>query len=116
MKRTIPQCFFWQQDLHQAGYKILTIQVYQNHEPSIPEYQPFQVAAVFCASPSAGKRLLYHNPWLAQTPFYCIGQTTQQALQALGVSQVSVMGVGLSNWIQALCAAHKLALQEGPEP
>ena len=104
----------WHQDLQQSGFTVFSIQVYENREPNIPQHLPFRVAAVFCASPSAGKRLLAKNPWLMHAPFYCIGHTTQQALLALGVTQVTLMGVGLSNWTQALCAAHKLALQEGP--
>ncbi len=59
--------------------------VYQNVAPNFEPIEPFPVAAVFVAAPSAARRLIAHYPWIAQAPFLPIGPTTHAALEELGV-------------------------------
>ena len=76
-------------ELHRAlirlGQPVCDVTVYENIEPSLVATDPFPVAAVFVAAPSAAQRLLNHLPWLRQASFLPIGPTTESALRALGV-------------------------------
>ncbi|MBI4862880.1 MAG: uroporphyrinogen-III synthase [Candidatus Riflebacteria bacterium] len=84
--------------------------VYENVAPEIPRLAPFPVAAVFVASPSAARRLVAANPWVRQTRFLTIGPTTASAVRDLGVGSVRAIGSTLTDWIEHLCAAHRLAI------
>lgn len=74
--------------LRALGRSCSPLPVYAN-EASEPEpLEPFPVAAVFVAAPSAARRLLERAPWLCGVPFLAIGPTTRAALIELGVQRV----------------------------
>jgi uroporphyrinogen III methyltransferase/synthase len=107
--------------LESAGFTLMPLVVYENAEPRVPSVSPVPVAAVFVASPSAGKRLLEANPWLRGSPFVAIGPTTGSALRALGILRVQTVAMDRTAWIDALCAAYESALRlrnaaDGKEP
>ncbi len=97
--------------LVEAGMVLEPVEVYENIAPEIPRLEPFPVAAVFVASPSAGRRLLGANPWMRDCPFYTIGSTTASAHRDLGVSAVERIGAGFDAWVEALCAARTRAVR-----
>ena len=96
--------------LERAGFVLLPVVVYENLAPDIPAMAACPVAAVFAASPSAGRRLLGANPWLRKASFVAIGATTEKALRGLGVLSVKTAGPDPRAWVKALCAAYQAAL------
>lgn len=87
-----------------AGHRLQPLLVYRHVEPPLPHLQPF-AAVVQVASPSAARRLLSANPWLAGERFLAIGKTTAGALGELGVSQVELLGEHSASWEEALSRA-----------
>jgi uroporphyrinogen-III synthase len=82
-----------------------TLTVYSNDAPDVPALEPFDVAAVFVASPSAARRLLAAMPWMRSCPFVSIGPTTTGALRGLGVRRIEEPGPDPGQWQEALAAA-----------
>lgn len=77
--------------LEAAGIAVSDLSLHGPVEPPAQRHPPRPVAAVACASPSAARRLLAWNPWLADAPFVAIGPTTARALESeLGVRRVTV--------------------------
>ncbi len=101
--------------LSQAGMLLDPLIVYENIEPDIPVCEPFPVAGVFVASPSAARRLLEKNPWMKKNSFFAIGSTTARQLSDLGIERVGVLGAGFDNWLEALHEAHLQAVAEEEE-
>jgi uroporphyrinogen-III synthase len=91
--------------LQQAGHQIVPLIVYENVDPGVPALDPFEVAAVFVASPSAAKRLLEKNGWFREQSFFVIGRTSADALEELGVGSVTVVGPRFDDWVDALSRA-----------
>lgn len=91
--------------LRQAGFELATVEVYRNLEAPLPSTPRFPVAMVFCASPSAARRLLEAQPWLRTCRFACIGQTTAAALSELGVTEPLKLGATFDNWLETLARA-----------
>ncbi len=94
-------------DLRRAGIGCSPIVVYENVAPEVPALRPFPVAAVVVASPSAARRLLAANPWLAAAAFAAFGATTERALRDLGATRVHLTGTALPEQVarlEALCA------------
>jgi uroporphyrinogen-III synthase len=91
--------------LRQAGHQLEAGIVYENLEPEIESWPPFQVAAIFVASPSAAKRLLEKNPWMKEKSFLAIGPTTVTALQELGVDSCELIGAQSDSWLESLTRA-----------
>jgi len=92
-----------------------TLVVYDNPAPEIPAQEPFPVAAVFVAAPSAACRLLAALPWLLELPFVAIGPTTEQALLRLGARSVRVAAAGGSGPLEALLDAWRSAGERVPD-
>ena len=90
------------------GLKAHVAVVYENVAPPIPRMDPFPVAAVFVAAPSAAVRLLGALPWLEDAPFFTIGGTTRVAVEKLGVRRVHAMGPDLDTWRRTLMEATKI--------
>jgi uroporphyrinogen-III synthase len=97
--------------LEQAGFWIEPVIVYENAGPDIPRLEPTPVAAVFVASPSAAKRLVDKNPWIKDAHFCAIGPTTAAALKDLKVGSIEEVGTELDKQIEALCRAHRRAVE-----
>ncbi len=95
--------------LEAAGFQLTRVEVYRNEAPALPALAPFRAAAVFCAAPSAGRRLLAAYPFLRAAPFFCIGATTAQALRGLGAASVTPLGADRGRWVQALAEASAAA-------
>lgn len=74
--------------LNELGRPCLPLVVYANEAPVLPSLEPFPVAAVFVAAPSAARRLLQCAPWLRTHSFLAIGPTTAAALRELGVDRI----------------------------
>jgi uroporphyrinogen-III synthase len=74
--------------LRALGRPFESLPVYANDAPEGAPLEPFPVAAVFVAAPSAARRLLERAPWLRERPFLAIGPTTATALAELGVREV----------------------------
>jgi uroporphyrinogen-III synthase len=91
--------------LEESGHRVVPVVVYENVEPEIPGYEPFDVAAVFVASPSAARRLIRANPWIAERPFYAVGPTTGAAVRGLGVRESREAGTDFDGWVEALAEA-----------
>ncbi len=91
--------------LRQAGHQLETAIVYENLEPEIKSWPPFEVAAIFVASPSAAKRLLEKNQWMKEKLFMAIGSTTIAALQELGVDSCELIGAQSDSWLESLTRA-----------
>lgn len=101
--------------LEQAGFWVEPVIVYENVGPDIPRLEPSPVAAVFVASPSAARRLVDKNPWIKGAHFCAIGPTTAAALRDLGVGAVEEVGTQMDAQVEALCAAHRRAVEsDGP--
>jgi uroporphyrinogen-III synthase len=96
--------------LGEAGIGSISVVIYENASPAVPALGPFPVAAVFVASPSAARRLLEANPWMAQHAFLTIGLTTLKAVRELGVSRARAIGVDLDEHVAALTTAHEIAV------
>lgn len=96
--------------VEQAGYELFRLEVYKNVAPEIPCLQPFPVAAIFIASPSAAKRLLACNPWMQSSRFFTIGPTTYSALAELGVEQIESIGTQLQTWIDRFIDSYQRAI------
>ena len=77
----------------------------------MPVFDPFPVAAVFVAAPSAVERLLRYYPWLRDRPFLAIGATTQSALKELAVTTIIGTAQTLETQITMLTAAWHSELQ-----
>jgi len=92
--------------LRKAARPFQALQVYQNYAPPIPDLEPFPVAAVFVASPSAVRRLCRALPWMRTCPFLAIGPTTKRACLELGIPEVTESERGLEAWAHALEGAH----------
>jgi uroporphyrinogen-III synthase len=103
------------QVIKQAGHELVTIEVYQNITPKIPIFQPFQVAAVFVASPSAARRLIERNAWFIDCPFFAIGPTTAKRLVEHGVVKVTELNTDQKGWIDALYHAYHQAKKPAEE-
>jgi Uroporphyrinogen-III synthase len=95
--------------LRQAGYQLEDLIVYENVDVPIAALQPFPVAAVFIASPSAAQRLLTANPWMRDRRMFTIGKTTAQALTMLGAINVEEIGADSRQWIDVLFGAYREA-------
>jgi len=91
--------------LQHAGHQLEPGIVYENLAPEIASWQPFEVAAIFIASPSAVKRLLEKNPWMKEKSFLAIGSTTIAALQELGVESYEMIGTQFDSWLDSLTRA-----------
>jgi uroporphyrinogen-III synthase len=100
--------------LAEAGFELVPVEVYENAAPEVPGLEPFAVAAVFAASPSAARRLLAANPWMAGVDFVAIGPTTAAALEGLGVTRVTQAGKDFDSWVAALTGAHERAEKAAP--
>ncbi len=96
--------------LDRAGYMVEALEVYKNYTPDIPHLDPFPVAAVYVASPSAAQRLVENNPWIKDTLFCAIGPTTAAALGKLGVKRIEQIGMQSEKTVQALLHAYQCAL------
>jgi uroporphyrinogen-III synthase len=103
-------------DLAEAGHRVQAAVVYENVAPEIPEMDPFPVAAVFVASPSAARRLIHALPWMADERFCAIGPTTGQALEGLGVRRVQRVGIQLADQAEALSTAYRRAIDDQETP
>ncbi|HUU02123.1 MAG TPA: uroporphyrinogen-III synthase [Myxococcota bacterium] len=101
--------------LAQAGMNLEPVIVYENIEPDVPACQPFRVAGVFVASPSAARRLLEKNPWMNKNRFFTIGSTTSRQLAERGIESIDVLGAGFDNWLEALHQAYLQAVAEEKE-
>ena len=99
--------------LTNAGYQPEDLIVYENVDVPIAALQPFPVAAVFIASPSAAKRLLSANPWMRDARMFTIGKTTAQALRTLGDSNVEEIGADPRQWLEVLFRAYQEAAVPG---
>lgn len=99
--------------LKNAGYQLTDLVVYENIDVPIEPIAPFQVAAVFIASPSAARRLLSANPWMAGKRFFTIGKTTAGALKELGCTCVEEIGADLDTWVNILFRAYQDAIATG---
>ncbi len=84
--------------LGEAGHRLERLQVYRNIEPPIPRLEPFALAGVFVASPSAAGRLLDRNPWMRAATFFTIGDTTRRALEERGVADIVTIGADSRRW------------------
>lgn len=91
--------------LEEAECTTRTLTLYANDDPRVPALDPFPVAAVFVASPSAGRRLLDAMPWMKACPFVSIGPTTSRALRELGVESIREPGPAPEHWLRALLDA-----------
>jgi uroporphyrinogen-III synthase len=100
-----------QSALIKQGLTPIEVVVYENREPTMPLFDPFPVAAIFVAAPSAGERLLRHYPWLRDRPFLAIGATTQSALKELAVTTILGTAQTLETQITMLTAAWHSELQ-----
>ena len=97
--------------LAKAGMVLEPLVVYENLAPEIPASEPFGVAAVFIASPSAGQRLCAALPWIRCAPFFAIGPTTAAAMRSCASGPVKELGPGGTDvWLDPLCAAHQAAI------
>ncbi len=99
--------------LGEAGFKLEDLIVYENVDVPIVALQPFPVAAVFIASPSAAQRLLSANPWMRNARMFTIGKTTAQALRSLGDSNVEEIGADPRQWLEVLFHAYQKAAVPG---
>jgi len=99
--------------LEESGHRVAPVVVYENVEPEIPCYEPFEVAAVFVASPSAARRLIRSNPWIADRPFYSVGPTTGAAVRGLGVRETSEAGTDFDGWVETLADAWRRGTRAG---
>ena len=94
-----------EEGLASASIEVRPLTVYANEAPDVPSLEPFDVAAVFVASPSAARRLLSAMPWLRGCRFVSIGPTTTAALRALGASRIEEPGPDPGQWERSLAAA-----------
>ncbi len=99
--------------LTNAGYQLEDLIVYENVDVPIAALQPFPVAAVFIASPSAAQRLLAANPWMRNARMFTIGKTTARALRSLGGSRVEEIGADPRQWLEVLFRAYHEAAVSG---
>jgi uroporphyrinogen-III synthase len=99
--------------LTNAGYQLEDLIVYENVDVPIVALQPFPVAAVFIASPSAAQRLLSANPWMRNARTFTIGKTTAQALRSLGDGNVEEIGADPRQWLEVLFRAYQEATVPG---
>ena len=97
--------------LAHLGMSVATVMVYENVEPAVARLPEQPVAAVLAAAPSAARRLLAANPWLAGVPFVVPGDTTAKAVRALGVRDVRAAGPALAPQLEALLAAYRGAVE-----
>ncbi len=95
--------------LRALGRPFVSLPVYANEAPEGEVLEPFAVAAVFVAAPSAARRLLARAPWLRERPFLAIGPTTAAALSELGVGCVMGPAMATEDQLAALLAAHASA-------
>lgn len=95
--------------LADAGFDLRRIIVYENFTPDIPQLSPFPVAAVFTASPSAGRRLIEKNPWMRSCRYVAIGETTAAGLAEMGVDRITLAGSDPGDWIDTLYSAYQAA-------
>ena len=93
-----------EEGLAAAGIAFFHLTVYVNEEPPITPLDPFPVAAIFVASPSAARRLVSAMPWMLGERFLAIGETTAAAIRDLGAARVEVAGRDLASWEAALVA------------
>ncbi len=98
-----------------AGMRLDPVIVYENIEPDIPACQPFRVAGVFVASPSAARRLLEKNPWMRKNSFFAIGSTTARQLADQGIERIGELGAGFNHWLEALHEAYLQAVAKEKE-
>jgi uroporphyrinogen-III synthase len=96
-----------EQGLERAGHPVHPLTLYVNEAPRIPVLEPFAVAAVLVASPSAGRRLLAAMPWMRDCVFVSIGPVTSRALEELGVGDVREPGPDPADWERELVAASR---------
>ena len=94
-----------EEGLAAASIEVRPLTVYANDAPDVPALDPFDVAAVFVASPSAADRLLAAMPWMRGRRFVSIGPTTSTALRELGATLVEEPGPDPAGWEEALVAA-----------
>jgi len=92
-----------------AGHTLLPLVVYENYEPEVTRFAPFPVAGIFAASPSAARRLVEKNPWMLEESFFVIGRTSAAELERLGAKEITRMGAGHRDWVEALTAARRRA-------
>jgi uroporphyrinogen-III synthase len=97
--------------LAEASIVARPLTVYANDAPHVPSLEPFDVAAVFVASPSAARRLVAAMPWMLACRFVSIGPTTTGALRELGAGRIEEPGPEPGLWERALAAA---AVENGP--
>lgn len=93
------------------GVPVEPLVAYRHLDPEVPALAPFPVAGALVASPSAGRRLLAANPWLAGVPLLTLGPTTARALTELGATDVRVVPVDVASQATALAS---LALESSP--
>ncbi|MBW2260829.1 MAG: uroporphyrinogen-III synthase [Deltaproteobacteria bacterium] len=91
--------------LRDAFIEVRSLTVYANDAPDVPSLEPFPVAAVFVASPSAAGRLVAAMPWMIECAFVSIGPTTTAALEDLGAKRIEEPGPDPEHWLSALAAA-----------
>ncbi len=91
--------------LEAASIEVRPLTVYANDAPDVPALDPFDVAAVFVASPSAAGRLLAAMPWMRGCRFVSIGPTTSAALRQLGAARIDEPDPDPGRWEEALAAA-----------
>jgi uroporphyrinogen-III synthase len=94
-----------ERELARAGRTLRILTLYASEPPAVPSLEPFEVAAVFVASPLTGRRLIDANPWIAGSQFVSIGPTTTRALHEMGVERVEEPGPRPGDWLEALLRA-----------
>jgi uroporphyrinogen-III synthase len=72
------------------GFVVDDVRTYEPVAPPRPDAEPQPLGAVVCASPSAAGLVLEWFPWIKGERFVAIGPTTARALEALGVTHVTV--------------------------
>lgn len=92
--------------LSRAGMRLEPLVVYRNVDPDVPACEPFRVAAVFIASPSAARRLLEKNSWMKKYNFLAIGPTTASELAGLGVERIETAEASFDGWLESLHRAY----------
>ncbi len=95
--------------LRALGRSFEALPVYANQAPEGEPLEPFPVAAVFVAAPSAARRLLSRAPWLRDHSFLAIGPTTAAALAELGVREILGPAMAVTDQLTQLLAAHASA-------
>ncbi len=103
--------------LAELGRPTVPLPVYTNEPGGQGAIEPFAVAAVFVAAPSAVERLLERAPWLRERPFLAIGPTTAAAARQRRVERVLGPAMSLDSQLELLVATWREQLgPSAPSP